>query len=148
MSWSHSEKHMEPGAGSPTEAPLPTRPHPARISGTALVGSVHLSNGVIGTDSAWRLLLTGLTFPLLMALAAGPAFALTYAAQLLSGRSLIAYWIAGSAEGGSPLEWALWRVFLNVAYLLSFLLVLRLSPLSGYHAAEHRVVNAIEQNTA
>ncbi len=140
-----SSQHVPLPPSSNRTAPLPPKAHPARISGTALVGGVHLSNGVVGTASSWRLVLTGLTFPLLMVLAAVPTFVVVYAAQQGSDHPLIAYWVLGFPAGSSIHEYVLWRVFLNAAYLLSFLLVLRLSPLAGYHAAEHKVVNAIEK---
>lgn len=37
-------------------------------------------------------------------------------------------------------------VIYSVAVLVVFLILVRLSPLSGYHAAEHQVVHAIEEN--
>ncbi|MCD6351718.1 MAG: DUF1385 domain-containing protein, partial [Armatimonadetes bacterium] len=38
-----------------------------------------------------------------------------------------------------------WQIGLNLLMFTCFLLVLRLSPMSGYHAAEHMTVTAIER---
>lgn len=38
------------------------------------------------------------------------------------------------------------NVFIDIIILFLFLFFLRLSPLSGYHAAEHQTINAIENN--
>lgn len=96
---------------------------PAAIGGMATPLGVYLTTGHLKAGVGfWGLFLTGalLTF---MSWAIGLAF---HQAQLASGIQLPA-----------PVE--------AVASLALFLVILRFSPLAGYHAAEHQTVNAIER---
>jgi len=133
----------DPPAGT-AMAPPAQPDRPGRISGTALVGGVHLSNGVVGTGSWWRLALTGLAFPAITIGGSDLALVLAAVAQHLSGRPLIALWAKAAITMPGP-ERALWETFFRVATLLGALVAMRLSPIAGYHAAEHKVVHAIEQ---
>lgn len=114
-----------------------------RISGTALLGGLHLATGNYGTAPWWQLFLSG--FGIVGSLAA--ALILTYLELATIDQfagTAFALGLLGvttpSAEG--------WQTYLDLALqllpMLNFLVVLRLTPLSGYHAAEHKVVAAVE----
>lgn len=114
-----------------------------RISGTALLGGLHLATGNYGTASSWRLFVSGATIAGLL----GIALALTYLELWISdqftGLSLAANLMGLTASDLAALpEWAV--ISLQLLPMLNFLIVLRLSAMSGYHAAEHKVVAAIE----
>jgi hypothetical protein len=115
-----------------------------RISGTAIVGGVHLSSGNYGTASPLRLFASGLGIVLLLAI----GMVLTYLEAALiehfTGLGLTGRLLGLATSEDSPLQLAA-VVLLQVLPMLNFLIVLRLSPLSGYHAAEHKVVAALEQ---
>ncbi len=121
---------------------VPLRP-PA-IGGTAMVNGVHLSTRTFGTGSFTRLFLTGFT---LMSIGAF-AMVLTYVALWVIGRaanvSLIELWmqVVGPFEMPGLL---MWQIFTSLLSFLLFLVVVRLTPLAGYHGAEHKVVHAIER---
>lgn len=114
---------------------------PPRISGTAVVGGVHLSTGNYGTISPWRLMVSGAAIAALLA----PAMILTFIEFWLLER----FW----GQGLTDVIWGVSAVTVSkyahtatpIFSFLNFLLMLRLSPLSGYHAAEHKVVAAIEK---
>jgi hypothetical protein len=118
----------------------PRRP---RISGTALIGGLHLATGNYGTAPWWQLLVSGLGIVGALAI----AMVLTYVELFLLDKGLgtqFSLGLLGTAaqpSGGAML-------YVNMALQLlpmgNFLIALRLSPLSGYHAAEHKVVGAIE----
>lgn len=96
---------------------------PAVIGGMATPLGVYLTTGHLTAGVGfWGLFLTGaaLTF---VSYAIGLGF---YYGQLATGIALPA-----------PVE--------AIASLTIFLVILRLSPLAGYHAAEHQTVNAIER---
>jgi len=115
-----------------------------RISGTALVGGLHLATGNYGTASAGHLFLSGL------AIAGMLGLALTFTFIQLR----IVDQLAGTGFSWGMLGLSVPRATATAEYLdflvqllppFNFLLILRLSPLSGYHAAEHKVVAAIER---
>jgi uncharacterized protein YqhQ len=110
----------------------------------ALVGGVHLSNGTVGTASTWRLALSGLAFPLVLLGAAVFTFLVLAVIQKIADRPLIALWV-GSAANIGVAELAAWQALIRATEIVGLLVSLRLSPLSGYHSAEHKVVHAIER---
>ena len=117
-------------------------PRPPRISGTAMLGGVHLSTGSCGTGGFWQLAVSGLG----IAAALGVGMALTYIELWL-----LEHWttvgaasaLLGPGTGDAATATLAGSLSLILPFC-NFLLVLRLSPLSGYHAAEHKVVAAIE----
>lgn len=114
-----------------------------RISGTAVVGGVHLSTGSYGTIMPFRLFVSGAMIALLL----GLGMVLTFVEAWLLDRVLgtgMAWELLGLAPHVGNRWTALGQFLLAVLPLLNFLVMLRLSPLSGYHAAEHKVVAAIE----
>ncbi len=119
-------------------------PRSVAIGGTALVGGVHLSTRSFGTGSFGRLFVTGLA----MVSIGATAVVLTY----------VIVWAVGRATGTplaelrmqlvGPFEvphFVAWDIFMNLLSFAVFLTVVRLTPLAGYHAAEHKVVHAIER---
>mgnify|MGYP005836778279 CR=1 FL=1 len=129
----------------PAVASVRSRPPPIpRISGTAIVGGVHLSTGNYGTAAWWRLVVSGLLISSLLAI----GVTLTFAECWLVDRLMSTDWAAtmwglsgGAGGASSPSAGAV----VPILSFVNFLIVLRLSSLSGYHAAEHKVVAAIER---
>ncbi len=116
---------------------------PPRISGTAMPAGVFMSTGTARTAGDLALAATGMS---IAALGAG-AMVLTYIVSWLI-EQVYAVPLTGvllmvtptlEADSGPWVE-----IGLNVLTLLSFLVLMRVTPLSGYHAAEHKVIGAIE----
>jgi hypothetical protein len=119
-------------------------PHRApRISGTAMPNGVFLSTGTASTAPALSLVLTGLTIISVGAASVVPTYVVAWLAEQALQLSIPAMLI-GFAGPSDPLLEALVRIGLSLVSFLSFLVVLRLTPLAGYHAAEHMTVHAIE----
>ena len=120
------------------------RPRVPHLSGLAMPGAVFLSTGSARTGSDLRLVLTGFTIISL----GGLASALGYVIMALTGLAphgvpLPALFLHVASPGEVP-YFGLWQAGFQVVVFLSFLLVLRASPLAGYHAAEHMTVACIE----
>ncbi len=117
---------------------------PLRISGSAMPTGVHLSTGWVRTSSDWELFLTGLAIMGLAGVSAILSFILVW---LLDGatRAPTVAILLGALPAGVPVSFAYWQIAVNLIAFLAFLVVLRLSPLAGYHAAEHMTVTCIEQ---
>jgi len=115
-----------------------------RISGTALMGGLHLATGNYGTASPWRLLITGGSIAGLLAIGLALTYLELWVSDQLTGLSLSAGVLGLSGPGTAPGE-TYAAVAAQLLPLVNFLIVLRLSPMAGYHAAEHKVVAAIEQ---
>ncbi len=130
---------MRPGQEPNVRAAAP------RLGGMATPLGVYLTDGVSGGGAGfWGLFLSGLLLGTLGIVAQGLAqnvmHALTPCAAMASA-GLSAIMPAGSAWLGQMAAWV-------ALPLLSTLLVfagLRLSPLSGTHAAEHQVVHCLER---
>jgi hypothetical protein len=122
----------------------PTRIPTPRISGTAIMGGVHLSTGNYGTAPWWRLSVSGLMICGLLAIAAVLTFVESWLLDHFAHVGLVdGLW--GLPSTGT-LPWSAYAsAIVPVLSFANFLVVLRLSPLSGYHAAEHKVVAAIER---
>jgi hypothetical protein len=115
-----------------------------RISGTALVGGLHLATGSYGTASPWRLFFTGVAIVGLLGIGLVLTYLELWVFDQFTGLSLSAGLLGLSGPGTTAGE-TYAAVAVPLLPLLNFLIVLRLSPMSGYHAAEHKVVAAIEQ---
>ncbi|MHB8996456.1 MAG: DUF1385 domain-containing protein [Armatimonadota bacterium] len=114
-----------------------------RISGTALVGGLHLATGNYGTAPAWQLFISGLGIVAALAI----AMVLTYVELFLLDSAVgtsFSLSLLGPAEASAVGTMLYVNMALQLLPMANFLVVLRLSPLSGYHAAEHKVVGAIE----
>jgi len=116
---------------------------PANVAGMATPLGVYLTNGSIraGVGNV-GLFLSGATLGLIMLLAVVAVYGFAAAVQSLTHVPALA--LVGSPSGPTP-KWldALWwtPVVLRVVVLMG---LIRLSPLSGYHAAEHMTVHAME----
>lgn len=107
-------------------------PRPAMVGGMATPFGVYLTNGSVkGGAGGWALVATG---ALMFVLLYGAVFLVQYAmpAVMSLGMSL-----GVPADWGASVQGALGPML--------FLLMMRLVPLSGIHAAEHQVVHALER---
>ncbi|MEA3400789.1 MAG: DUF1385 domain-containing protein [Armatimonadota bacterium] len=151
--------HPQPGARADEPIAIPRqpgesiypdwmRPRPAvgppRISGTAMPGGVFMSVGTDRTAGDTWLLLTGLS---IAALGSG-AMVLTYVVSWLLEQAWslpltpMLLMVPTSRLEAETAPWL--QIVINLLMILSFLVLMRISPLSGYHAAEHKVISAIE----
>ena len=121
----------------------PPAPRPGRISGTALPLGVHLSNGAYGTAHSLHLVLGGAYIISLGAIAMALTYVEVWVLQLLTGlplsSMLLSFAVPMDQEGLQ-----IWEAVISILPFVNFILMLRLSAMSGYHAAEHKVVTAIE----
>lgn len=114
-----------------------------RISGTAMPGGVFMSVGVARTAGDLALIATGLSIALLGALGLVLTYVVSWLLEQLTALPLTGILLM-AAPPVDP-EQAPWiELGLNLLTVFSFLLLMRISPLSGYHAAEHKVISAIE----
>ena len=107
---------------------------PPTIGGMATPTGVYLTTGAVcGGASALSLVLTG---------------ALMYVVNHLSQALLApaAHAAVRMAGSGPTAELLLGNLLPAILSLVLFLTAIRLSPLAGYHAAEHQVVHAIERS--
>ena len=109
-----------------------------------MVGGVHLSTGTVGTGSGFRLFATGLTLIALGVAATVITYVITWTIGQFVGVPVEGL-LLQIATPHDIRDYALWEIVLNLVTFSTFLVVMRLSPLAGYHAAEHKVVHAIEQ---
>jgi hypothetical protein len=134
---------MASASDPPNMQPAPLLPPVPRIGGTAMPGGVHFSSGNYGTAPSYMLFLTGLVIILLSSL----ALVLAYVATWLLGVWLHLPLSEALMELVQPEDLSylpFLQIGLNLLVFLCFLIVLRLSPLSGYHGAEHKVVHCLE----
>jgi hypothetical protein len=115
-----------------------------RISGTALAGDLHLATGNYGTASPWRLLVGGAAIAALLGVAMAMTYVEFWLLDRIMGQSLAPGLLGLQGPGALPSGIGP-AIATQLLPMLNFLVVLRLSPLSGYHAAEHKVVAAIER---
>jgi uncharacterized protein YqhQ len=119
-------------------------PRPPRISGTAMPTGVHLSAGYVRTSRDWELVATGLAVMGLAAVAAVLSFFVVWLLDATTPAPTVGI-LLGVLSGNVPAYYAYWQVLINLVAALTFLVVLRFSPLAGYHAAEHMTVTCIER---
>lgn len=126
-------------------APSPVPPRPASVGGMATPWGVYLSGGgVRGGVGQTALLASGVVLGLLLGGAHAAAGLVAIGVQRATGWPLFTVWNSArpSGEGLGPgLAWMLAQAMA----LPVFLLALRLCPLTGYHAAEHQAVHAMER---
>jgi len=115
-----------------------------RISGTALVGDLHLATGNYGTASSWRLVLSGAAIAAFLGIAMGLTYIELWILDQFTGQALASGLLGLTGPGATPPGRFL-AIAAQLLPMVNFLVVLRLSPLAGYHAAEHKVVSAIER---
>ena len=105
---------------------------------------VHLSDGWSRTSSNFELILTGLAIMGLGAVSAVVSYLIVWIIDGFTSVPLTALMLGIPLGSASP-EYAYWEAAINLVMFATFLVVLRLSPLAGYHAAEHMTVTAIER---
>lgn len=123
--------------------PAPPRQPVPRIGGTAMPGGVHFSSGNYGTGPSYLLFLTGVVVIAMGAAAMVLAYVLAWLAGHLSGQPL-SQALMGLANSSDFRYLPFVQVGINLLLFFCFLVVLRLSPMSGYHGAEHKVVHCLE----
>lgn len=101
--------------------------HPGMVGGMATPFGVYLTNGAIRAGASdVALVATGMLL-----------------FTMIFGASSLTDWAVASLPDTTPL-WLAATLF-NVLPILLFMVAIRLIPLSGIHAAEHKVVHAIER---
>ncbi len=126
----------------PAETPFP---RPRHISGLALLRGVFLSTGAVRSASDLALVGAGLGFLVMFAASTLLAYAMVYGLGLLfPDVPTVGIYTFAAVPTGETSD-TLWRIVIYGLRFLAFLIVLRISPVAGYHSAEHKVVNAIEQ---
>lgn len=117
---------------------------PPRISGTAMPTGVHLSDGRVRTSSDFELVLTGAAIMAMGAVSAVVTYLIVWVIDGFTPAPTTAL-LLGVLSDVDMARYAGWQVLINLLMFFCFLLVLRASPMAGYHAAEHMTVAAIEQ---
>lgn len=114
-----------------------------RISGIATPGGVFLSDGQVRSGSFLGLALSMVILALLYGVATIFLYVLLWGIGPHVRAPIIALFCAATLPQEVPLE-PLWRMGFEAVRFLIFLSLLRLTPLTGYHAAEHMTVHALE----
>jgi uncharacterized protein YqhQ len=128
----------------PEQTTPPPYGRPPRISGMAMPGGVHLAISVYGSGASWQLAASGLALVGVMALAALPAYVTAWAIEHFTGLPVASAMLQFPVLA-DPVTFAVADVLRGIVWLGSFMSLLWLSPLSGYHAAEHQTVACIER---
>jgi len=105
---------------------------------------VHLSDGWTRTSSNWELFLTGIAIMGLGAVSMVVAYLLVWILDGYTEAPAVALLMGLVATPELP-RYAYVQTGINLLVFTCFLIVLHLSPMSGYHAAEHMTVTAIER---
>ncbi|MEN6614709.1 MAG: DUF1385 domain-containing protein [Armatimonadota bacterium] len=121
---------------------------PSTIAGMATPLGVYLTTGSIsGGAGSFGLFLTGVSLGVMILIATLIVTGLTTAFGKLTGFPINAY-LNSAPLTISPNLYDLPFYISTALIAFIFLLLMRLSPLAGYHAAEHMTVNAIEAGEA
>ncbi len=125
------------------EAP---QPRPARIGGMATPFGVYLTDGTMRAGASdFALITTGVSMTVLYSLAylcvTGLGWLLTHVAHLRSASMLDPDYVPPPNQPMLGLVY----VALSLVVLGLFLLLMRVTRLAGYHAAEHQTVHAVER---
>ncbi len=117
------------------------RPH--RVGGMATPFGVYLTDGRLRAGASdWALVITGMLLSLTLTFSTYIVQELAIVTQHQSGvplMSLLNMSVSGKQDGLKILA-----ISLQIIIPLLFLLILRAMPLTGFHAAEHMTVHAIE----
>jgi len=125
-------------------SPLPVRPRPPMVGGMATPWGVYLTTGAIQAGAGnLALAASGLALGAALAAAHGIVGVGAWLVERSLGWPLLQTWIAAepAVDAAGLAGWLL----VQGAALPLFLLMMRLMPLAGYHAAEHQVVHAMER---
>lgn len=116
---------------------------PRSIGGMATPLGVYLTSGTVtGGAKHLGLFLTGVVFGIFVLVSLYMVDGLAYLTQVLTPLPL--YAIKKSPPIGGLNVYDMWNALLGLLQIGIFLFLLWISPLSAYHGAEHKVVNAIE----
>jgi len=117
------------------------RLRPSRCGGMATPLGVYLTTGSVRSGAGdLGLVLAGATMGMLAVLSFAFVFGIVWVADSVWDIGLL----AGFALGSRPPEVVVGRALWLVAWFVIYAWLFRLSPLAGYHAAEHMTVNAME----
>jgi hypothetical protein len=129
----------------PPPPEYPETPRPEHISGLALLRGVFLSTGRVRSATDGALIAAGAGFIVLFSVSTLLAYAVVYlAGKVIPSIPLVAIYTYTDPVT-YPDPHIGWRLAVHAVRFLAFLTLLRFSPTAGYHGAEHKVVNAIEQ---
>ncbi len=121
--------------------------NPPTIAGMATPIGVHLTTGAISAGAgSLGLYLSGVAMMLMLVAARAILLALAFASDRLFSTHLLPL-IASPATGvfnGEAMQLDSAPYLFTLLQVVLMMVLLRLSPLSGYHAAEHQVVHTIE----
>ncbi|MDO8684597.1 MAG: DUF1385 domain-containing protein [Armatimonadota bacterium] len=117
---------------------------PANIAGMATPLGVYLTNGSVRAGAGnIGLFLSGVMLGFIMMLSSGTVWAIAWLMQRITGLQflnlLLPYYMHLNPKWLNAIQWVP-----PVLVILLVMLFIRFSPLSGYHAAEHMTVHAIE----
>jgi CBS domain-containing protein len=115
---------------------------PSRCGGMATPLGVYLTTGVVRSGAGdFGLVLSGFLMGLLALVSLGVAVAAVWAVDEHFDLGLLAAfgWLPDPSVRARRLRYAV-----TIAWVILYTLLFRLSPLAGYHGAEHMTVNAIE----
>lgn len=122
------------------------RVQPARIGGMATPFGVYLTDGTLQAGASNLSLFVGGAATGILLLAAVAISQVLF--QVLARYSPAPYSAAFSLEGGAAhggLLVAALAALLKSSVVVPFFLLLRCTPIAGYHAAEHQTVHAVER---
>ena len=127
-------------------APSLPAPHPAQIGGMATPFGVYLTDGSLQAGvGSWSLFASGFFMSLLFIVSFALVQGAIYGAFSLAHRSSLALELLND-ETVSKNPWIAFAVIgVSLLNTLVFLSLMRLSPLAGFHSAEHQTVHAIER---
>ncbi len=121
-------------------------PRPARIGGMATPFGVYLTDGSIRAGASdFALITTGVMMTLLYSLSylciTGGGWLLNHVVHLPSAYILDPDYVPPASQPAMGLVY----VALSIVVLVLFLLLMRVTRLAGFHAAEHQTVHAVER---
>lgn len=107
-------------------------------------GGVFMSTGNARSAGDGWLILTGLSIAALGSAGMILTYVVSWLLQQIYAIPLTPVLLLAPSPELTAENWPWMQMAVNLITLLSFLVLMRLSPLSGYHAAEHKVIAAIE----
>lgn len=123
-------------------APADLAHRPAGAGGMATPRGVYLTTGSArGGSGNWAIYATGALLGAALGLSHGIVGLGAWVAERTGNGTWFSLWLSAEAPTASEVQWLL----VQAAVAPVFLLLLRALPLAGYHGAEHKVINAMDQ---
>jgi CBS domain-containing protein len=123
-------------------APADLAHRPIGAGGMATPRGVYLTTGSArGGSGNWAIYSTGLLLGAALGISHGLVGLGAWAAERATAWPWFSLWLSVEAPRSSEVQWLL----VQFAVAPIFLLLLRALPLAGYHGAEHKVINAMDQ---